>query len=359
MPFLDVDENRWARYYPQFKALKEKIDEFHILYHTGKPPQTEYFTFHKIHFKKKLTKLDASLGSINKTFRSLLFWHKIWNIADRISNNGFDLVYSLTGGMTPIISNILKHKLNCSGICRVRGDPRLERSMIYDNWFDYIVRDKLDFKALCSLDLLIPISTRIKDVMISYGVPDFILTEPIPNGVDINKFKPMIIDHEFTVGYAGRISPEKGGQFLQKLIENTPDIKYLVAGPIQMNWQAPKNCSYLGFVSHDDMPCYYNKCDIIIMPSVSEGFSNSLLESYASGIPVVGSKVVFPSDVEKYGYKLPLHLPSWIKLLRNLKKEKDVLKDIGKDARKYVKKFSWENYGERMYSIFNQVVTHT
>lgn len=49
--------------------------------------------------------------------------------------------------------------------------------------------------------------------------------------------------------------------------------------------------SFLGYVSHADMPKYLKVSDVFVRPSLSEGFGNSFIEAMAVGLPVVATAV--------------------------------------------------------------------
>jgi len=49
--------------------------------------------------------------------------------------------------------------------------------------------------------------------------------------------------------------------------------------------------SFLGYVSHADMPKYLKVSDVFVRPSLSEGFGNSFIEAMAAGLPVVATAV--------------------------------------------------------------------
>lgn len=48
-----------------------------------------------------------------------------------------------------------------------------------------------------------------------------------------------------------------------------------------------KYCTFISTVARNDMPRYYNKCDVFVSSSIAEGFQVSIMEAMASGKPVV------------------------------------------------------------------------
>lgn len=79
--------------------------------------------------------------------------------------------------------------------------------------------------------------------------------------------------------------------------EHIPNVHYIIVGKgddrdrleqsiIQKNLQ---DCVTLaGFISDDELPAYYQLCDLFAMPSKLEGFGIVYLEALASGKPVLG-----------------------------------------------------------------------
>ncbi|NEQ42619.1 MAG: glycosyltransferase family 4 protein [Leptolyngbya sp. SIOISBB] len=83
---------------------------------------------------------------------------------------------------------------------------------------------------------------------------------------------------------------------LPQLKEHFPDIQYVLVGKgsdlkrIQQLVQAlnlQDNVILTGFVSDEDLPAYYNLCDVFAMPSTGEGFGIVYLEALSSGKPVL------------------------------------------------------------------------
>lgn len=49
---------------------------------------------------------------------------------------------------------------------------------------------------------------------------------------------------------------------------------------------------FMGFVSYDDVPNVYRSADVFVSPTWSEGFSNTILEAMASGLPIVAARAI-------------------------------------------------------------------
>ena len=135
----------------------------------------------------------------------------------------------------------------------------------------------------------------------------------IPNGVDTNKFKPINrkkavewfegkfyeLDDDLNIVYVGRFSEEKGVEYLIKSLQYLDEGKlFLVGGgpqEIKLKKLAERftnRVHFLGRVSHEEIPLIHNAMDVFVLPSVSmEGFSNSMLEALACGLPVVATPI--------------------------------------------------------------------
>jgi len=117
----------------------------------------------------------------------------------------------------------------------------------------------------------------------------------IPNGVDLTLFRPRP-DRQlpynngkrpFMVGFVGNIYGKgkeyKGYQlYVQATLRLRPKITTL--NMLFRHNQIP----------HNEMPeKFYHKIDCLVMPSVDEGCSNTIMEALACGVPVLLTKVGF------------------------------------------------------------------
>jgi glycosyltransferase involved in cell wall biosynthesis len=118
----------------------------------------------------------------------------------------------------------------------------------------------------------------------------------IPNWIDLEKFpfRPHSFHHPVTVGLIGQISPHKGHDDAIEAIRLLGSaFRLIIAGegePAYVAKLREKSASlpvdFEGFIR---LPEFFEKVDIVIVPSWDEPFGIVTLEAMASGIPVIGT----------------------------------------------------------------------
>ncbi|MBU1043911.1 MAG: glycosyltransferase family 4 protein [Candidatus Omnitrophica bacterium] len=177
----------------------------------------------------------------------------------------------------------------------------------------YFLRRKMIRWALSNCDKVIAVSNGLKEAMIKIGVPQEKI-DVIPNGVDSNLFKPMDIGEcrkKLNLPINSKIILYLGnfvsGKKLDVLIDAfyalsrlDKDILLLLVGDGTMrnvlrekvNKLRIAHCVvFAGRQLHSKMNLYINACNVLCLPSMSEGCPNVILESWACGKPVVATKV--------------------------------------------------------------------
>lgn len=126
-------------------------------------------------------------------------------------------------------------------------------------------------------------------------------------GVDPKRFRPgpaHEADRPFTIGFAGRLVPEKGVDLLAEACARLPfDIRLVVRGSgpaesairraIRRNGLEARTLVQQAGPSAE-MPPWLQSLDVLVLPSVSrpnwaEQFGRIVIEAMACGVPVVGS----------------------------------------------------------------------
>jgi glycosyltransferase involved in cell wall biosynthesis len=117
---------------------------------------------------------------------------------------------------------------------------------------------------------------------------------------------------------------------------------------------------FLGFVEHKEMMKYFEKADIFIRPSLSEGLGTAFLEAMAAEVPVIATPVGGIPDFLKDGetglfceVNNPRSIAEKVKILLD---NKELREKIIFNAKKLVEEnYDWNSIAEKMKSILNQL----
>jgi len=180
--------------------------------------------------------------------------------------------------------------------------------------------------------------------------------------IDFSKFvvKKKINDRSGIVGYIGRLSEEKGVlNFINAIIpvlKERKDVSFMLCGKGSLsdeirslirNEDVEAHVKLRGWVPHDDVPQYLNELKLVILPSVTEGLPNILLEAMACGTPVLATSVGAIPDVViegKTGFLLKSTRPEHIaERIIGLFAHPNLMEKVSEDAYAFVReKFQYE-----------------
>ncbi len=167
---------------------------------------------------------------------------------------------------------------------------------------------------------IIAVSESVKKELMEEHVHSAVI-ESIANGVDLELYEPYMdklamrrrlkIPDKKTIIFTGRLSPEKGVDFLLRsfaqLVQSQPCQLVIIAnGPEKRNLVrliAEHNLdgSVLLISSMKEVAPYLKASDLFVLPSRFEGLSNALLEAMACGLPVISTRVGGSRDNIKDG----------------------------------------------------------
>lgn len=158
------------------------------------------------------------------------------------------------------------------------------------------------------VDRFLTISREIDAELAAVAV-DAAARLPLPNGVDLETFRPAGEDEraalraelgladEPLVLYCGRLVPEKGVDDLLEawrgVRETHPEARLAIvgAGPEEARLRALAGPGVLFLGRRDAVAPLLRAADLFVLPSHTEGLSNALLEAMASALPVVATRV--------------------------------------------------------------------
>lgn len=227
-------------------------------------------------------------------------------------------------------------------------------------------------------DNMVSISRHTKEKLVEGGVPSGNVTVIYP-GIDKGLFTPKagrMFDFDFPVFMAfGRPGVSKGIPYLvravPKIVENIPDAKLLLMiskdpyGEYQKivnlvkSVGAEDNVIITQSQKRNDVPKVINSCDVVVVPSLSEGFGFSAAEAMACGKPVVASDVASLKEIvsNKSGLlAAPGNPLDFAEKITKILEDGKLQARLGKGARKDVKKFDWNRNVREHIKLYERIV---
>ena len=341
-PVWSIKPMSWFRIKPLLEAVAKYVD-LEILYSQNKEaPEIDWVSFVQVQPFPDVRRIPQVL----RYCRDILMKAK-----------DFDVLYNFSSGpLVELLCATLATMANKPAVMHINGNGAHARTYFYPP-FETLAQNALDLIALNQMDALVPISSRYRDIMKAKIKDPRRVLEPQPTSVNLQHFQPSPHPLKITPGYGGRISPEKGVNFLHKVIEATPQTEYILAGPVNEildRWVFPRNTHYMGTLHHEIMPSFYKEVSVVLLPSYDEGISGNVLEAYASGRPVIVSPQATPPELKVIGWELPHDLEAWTELINSLGPME--LLEKGFKAREYIETWpTWDDYGLRMAKVFKKV----
>ena len=220
-------------------------------------------------------------------------------------------------------------------------------------------------KAISKASVITAVSRYTADLArMDLGITNNI--QVIYNGVDAKFFTPKNKTNKkkIRVFYSGNISLRKGAQWLPAIasgLDRNIEIHYtsgLNGKKIIKN--APSNLIPVGSIPYTKMPDFYNSMDFLLMPTVREGFSLSVLEAMACGLPVVASDCSsLPEQVidNKGGFLCPVgDVDAFIEKIHTMAASQPLRAEMGAFNREKVKKdFTIHNMVRKYEELFQKI----
>jgi glycogen(starch) synthase len=174
-------------------------------------------------------------------------------------------------------------------------------------------------------ELIIGSSSFAQEVHENHGIPLHRFTI-VPGAINAEHFSPRPnrllgdIESPTKLLYHGRVDRRKGvlelieafnllklaGRNLRLCISGIgPDL--VAAKDLAQTLNLYKEIEFPGYVSYEDVPSVYRSADIFVSPTWSEGFSNTILEAMASGLPIVAARAVGVVDCLTHHENALLH----------------------------------------------------
>ncbi|MGB9927169.1 MAG: glycosyltransferase [Methanosarcina sp.] len=258
----------------------------------------------------------------------------------------------------------------------------IERKVAYEGSYT----SKQIIQTMNFADRILSVSEDLKLHIINLGIkPEKVIV--VPNGVDIEKFKPVkkekarnflnLPQDKKIVLFVGALRKIKGVDYLieaaKAFVDRDTEL-FMVGRDDGLKKSLDKRAEELkisnfikftGPVNHEDIPLWISASDILVLPSLSEGRPNVILEALACEIPVVATDVGGIPELliqGETGYLVPAKNPVELsKRIGKLLEDEDLREKMGKLGRKSIIKrgLTWEAHGKKTADIYSELLLNT
>lgn len=254
--------------------------------------------------------------------------------------------------------------------------------LLLPNKMAYIYIKYMIKKAVEKSDMIITVSNNTKKDIVDWFDISEDKIKVIYNGIDEkfkkienkNKIKEFKNKHDINSDYIlslGNIKPHKNLKRLikafAKVQNHNNDIKLVITGKgevlldelreiIKKN-DIENKVIFTGFLEDEELPLIYNAAELLIYPSLYEGFGIPPLEAMACGTPVVTSnksslpEVVGEAAILVDPYKIDDIADGILEVLNN----KDLAKNLINKGYKRIQKFTWEKAAQETLEVYESV----
>ncbi|WP_316736061.1 glycosyltransferase family 4 protein [Pedobacter aquatilis] len=162
--------------------------------------------------------------------------------------------------------------------------------------------------------------------------------------------------HDFTFMYAGSLSLTKGTHILLeiwlKYFSDKQNIRLILAGsnslPKEFTEDLPKNVELMGFLNKKELDNLYNQADLLVFPTLADGFGMVITEAMAKGLPVLTTNNSAGNDLiddGKDGFIVDAgNLDALAEKMCWIVKNRSILDDMSKLIIEKARKYQWSDY---------------
>ena len=230
-----------------------------------------------------------------------------------------------------------------------------------------------------AMSLAIGCRSFADEVVENHGIPLERLTI-VPGATNINQFKPAqeigALRNPVKLLYHGRVDQRKGVlDFVRagrQLLDAGENVYLLISGigpdvvPAQAlveELKMSEHTEFSGAVHYDEAAQIYARGDLFISPTYAEGFSNTILEAMASGLPIVSTRTVGVIDCLENDVNAALVTPGDVDALtqaiqRMIHNDAHRIRLAKRAYEDVISQYSWPVVAEQLEEIY-QTMIHT
>ena len=253
-------------------------------------------------------------------------------------------------------------------------------SDVYEmNRFNPITRLMIRF-GVKNCDALIALTTAMQAEIEKFSKREAYV---IPNGIDLKRYDQLsreqirkelkIAEDTQIILWVGNMNPWKGLRYLIEAMDTvrhrTNKVRLILIGDgLEKNglYMRAKNLNlgdvitFAGELPNDKVLEYMVASDIFVLPSITEGLPNVILEAMGSGLPIVATNVKGMSEIITEGvngflvdHKNSAQIANQVILLTN---DEQLRQQIGNNNREKAKEYSWDVVIEKLERVYLSIL---
>ena len=193
-----------------------------------------------------------------------------------------------------------------------------------------------------------------------------------PNGVDLSLFYPRNRQKmrkkygypldKFIIAFTGYFNEVKGPHRVLKAVSQIENIDigliFMGSGDIVLE---SEKILFKGIVKHSIVPEMFSAADIFVLPTLSEGSCNSIIEALACGLPIVSSKDEFNDDIidNEIAIKVnPRNITQIRDAIIKLATDKNIYEEMSSKALEKSKKFDINLRAKKIIEWINFIINN-
>lgn len=200
----------------------------------------------------------------------------------------------------------------------------------------------------------------------------FTIYNSLPKTLSISKKAKDFLNRPIVIGVVSRLESIKGMDLVipafRKILYNNPDTKLIIVGDGSLKEKMYKQATELqcenkiiwaGRQPQNELAKWYNKMDIVVIPSRSEGFGLTAIEAMAYGCVVVAAKIGGLPEVVHNNIVGLLHDPESVediaKKVLSLIEDREKLSILSDNCYEYVKRFKFSSYSRLFNNLYSKL----
>ena len=320
--------------------------------------------------------LEGTHGYQRKELDKLVHWLRDQPCPD---------VVDISNSMLIAIAEPLKQVLGCPINCTLQGENIFMDGLLepYRSRAKELIRSHIPH-----VDSFVAVSDYYAGCMSRYlGIPGAKM-RVVPLGVNVDRFQPTrdSATGTLTIGYLGRMAPEKGVHVLCESYRRLRERGAMNGGRLELagylgsehteywrsierevaSWGLADEIHYRGELDLDHKVAFLQGLDLFVVPAVYDDPKGmSLVEAMACGVPVVAPRRgTYTELLERTGGGVLVEQENSMALeetLQRLDRNRTELSDLGRCAAEGIREYySTKEMTDRALDVYNQlIVQHT